>query len=71
METPILTPNTPLVIKENNWEMNPQELRDKVLKPAHDLLVNAFGKNPDEPIHVYRRGDGPKVLDDIVEVQSP
>lgn len=57
-----------LVIKENNWGRNPQELtspqelRDVVLKPAYDVLVNAFGKNPDKPIHIYRRGDGPRVL---------
>ena len=59
-----------LVIKENNWGRNPQEstspqeLRDVVLKPAHDVLVNAFGKNPDKPIHIYRREHGPRVLDD-------
>ena len=57
-----------LVIKENNWGRNPQEstspqeVRDVVLKPAYDVLVNAFGKNPDNPIHIYRRGDGPRVL---------
>ena len=56
---------SPLLLIENgNWGGTSFRTVHAVLKSAFDVLLDAFGKLPDAPIHVARWGQDPRVFYD-------